>query len=111
MSSSLGPTPSEGCTYRAVVRGVEPDAVYRAVDEHGGYRSWEDPYRLLHRIDQNTVELYPHGSATVLLVNGPSVEGVRDGVRQLGYHRDDATVCEINMPRHVRTAPKEVLPE
>ena len=92
MTGHIEPTTlaAENRRFRAVAANVDPDAVYRAVREAGGFRSWEDPTRDLNCLGPNLVEVYQAGGVWVLSVNGPSVEDVRDGLRLLrcGADRD-----------------------
>ncbi|GAA0510411.1 hypothetical protein GCM10011581_00310 [Saccharopolyspora subtropica] len=80
--------PAEHRRFRAVVGGVDPDAIYRAVHEAGGFRSWDEPSRDLLHLRSTAIEVYRVGDRWVLAVNGPSVEAVREVLRLLGLGAD-----------------------
>ncbi|TDD40300.1 hypothetical protein [Saccharopolyspora elongata] len=92
MTEHIGPTTAAAHNrrFRALVVDVDPDAIYRAVHEAGGIRSWEDPTRDLHYLQPNAIEVYQVGGGWVLAVNGPSADAVREGLRLLrvGADRD-----------------------
>ncbi|MEU5847418.1 hypothetical protein [Saccharopolyspora shandongensis] len=92
MTEHVEPTTAadENRRFRAVVPDVDPDAVYRAVREAGGFRSWEDPARTLYYVKPNAVEVYQVGGVWTVTVNGPSVADVRDGLRLLRVGADRA---------------------
>jgi hypothetical protein len=85
--------------YRASTTGVDVDEVYRSLRDARAVKSWVDPFRLLYRLGQCTVETFDayHGKPSVLFVSGPTEADARTGMARLGYGQEGVTVTEVHL--------------
>ncbi|SDQ14527.1 MULTISPECIES: hypothetical protein [Actinopolyspora] len=96
--------------WRAVIRDVDPEAVYRSVRAVNGFRSWEDPPRTLYQVATTTLEVVHDNGTCALLINGTTAERVRDTATRLGYPHEAVELRSVpelaGLPELVRQARK-----